>query len=666
MGQMQVAGSGPVPVPRARVNTGTDHHDSALAAIVRSSPDAVIAKTLDGVITDWNAGATAIYGYSAQEMIGRDIEVLIPAESLVEERERRARIAAGATESAIHCTRLRSDQSSIDVVMSISPVRAADGEVIGTASISRPVSEQERSDARFRALLEAAPDAIVGVDGVGRIAVVNAQASRIFGYSREELIGASVEVLLPEAARAAHVALREGFSENPVARAMGRNLALSARHRDGSIFPVEISLSGKIEGEESLIVAAVRDVSKQRATESALREAVAAARAANDAKNQFLSRMSHELRTPLNAVLGFGQLLSRQLDGTEYAEALSHIVKGGRHLLDLINDVLDIARIESGEMSISSEPVPLGSVVQETLQLIQPLADAAEVTLSLAAHPADDYVLADRQRLRQILLNLLSNAIKYNRRGGHVWLAWQAGNGQVALGVRDDGPGIDPSMRNRLFTPFDRLGAEASGVDGTGIGLALTRSLTEMMGGTIAVESALGEGTTFTVTFKSTPAHLVSRPALQGLAPNETDDPDIAPVTLLYIEDNAPNVRVVEHLLRLRPEWRLVHAALGSLGVELAEAHHPDLILLDLHLPDLSGHQVLHTLRARPATRHTPVVVLTADATTGLEHRLRDSGATGYLTKPLDIDRVLDYLDDVARGSGNRSDRGERSTESRR
>jgi protein-histidine pros-kinase len=512
----------------------------------------------------------------------------------------------------------------------------------------------ERGDAHFRALLDAAPDAIVGVDGTGSITVVNAETTRLFGYTREEMLGAPVEILLPEALRAAHTAHRRGFAANPHQRPMGAGLALSGRRKDGSVFPVEISLSGNVDGEDSLIVAAIRDVTAWREIESALRDAVAAAQAANEAKNHFLSRMSHELRTPLNAVLGFGQLLERQLKDTEYSEAVGHIVKGGRHLLDLINDVLDIARIESGEMSISSEPVPVRGVVEETVQLMQPLAETAGVTLRLMPGSCEDYVLADRQRLRQVLLNLLSNAIKYNRSGGQVWLGWHAAGGRVALGVRDDGPGIHPAVQNRLFTPFDRLGAEASGIDGTGIGLALTRSLTEMMGGSIAVESAPGAGSTFTVTLQCTEAHVPAPRRAEGIADVDAAAADLAPATLLYIEDNAPNVRVVEHLLKLRPQWRLVHAATGSLGIELAEAHQPDLVILDLHLPDLTGHQVLHAIRAREAIRHTPVVVLTADASAGLAHRLRDAGATGYLTKPLDIDVVLGFLDDVAQAKAER------------
>ncbi len=657
MEQTQVAGSGRAwTLLRNRPRTATDPQDSALAAIVRSSQDAVIAKTLTGIVTEWNEGAERIYGHPPQMMLGRNIEEMIPAEALAGERARHARVADGLSESAIHCTRMRVDGTPIDVVMSMSPVRDRRGQVVGMASISRPVSDDERSDARFRSLLEAAPDAIVCVDGSGRIAIVNVQASLIFGYAREEMVGFPVEMLLPEAARAGHVAHREKFTAAPRQRPMGAGLSLSARRKDGSVFPVEVSLSADQAGgtgEDALVVAAVRDVSSQRQIEQALRDAVAAAQAANDAKNQFLSRMSHELRTPLNAVLGFGQLLSRQLGDTEHAEAIGHIVKGGRHLLDLINDVLDIARIESGEMSISSEPVPVAGVVRETLELMRPLADAAEVSLSLSGDtsgdPDDCHVLADRQRLRQILLNLLSNAIKYNRPGGHVWLGWHADSGHVALGVRDDGPGIDPGMMWRLFTPFDRLGAEASAVDGTGIGLALTRSLTEMMGGTIAVDSRPGEGSTFSVTLESVQAHAPDRTHPVSADAAGLADPGLAPATLLYIEDNAPNVRVVEHLIKLRPEWKLVHAALGSLGVELAEAHQPDLILLDLHLPDLSGHQVLRAIRSLPSTARTPVVVLTADASAGLAHRLRDSGASGYLTKPFDIDQVLEYLDGVTR-----------------
>jgi CheY-like chemotaxis protein/two-component sensor histidine kinase len=365
--------------------------------------------------------------------------------------------------------------------------------------------------------------------------------------------------------------------------------------------------------------------------------------------------MSHELRTPLNAVLGFGQLLQRRLADTDNADAIRHILKGGRHLLDLINDVLDIARIEAGEMSLSTESVALQELVAETIDLLHPLAAETGVTLHADGGPAEDHVLADRQRLRQILLNLLSNAIKYNHIDGDVWVAWRATNGHVAVTVRDNGQGIPLEHQERLFTPFDRLGAEASGIEGTGIGLALTRALAEMMGGTIGVESAPGQGSTFTVNLVSAPAPGATAAGLSDVETADRDETSGGPrATLLYIEDNAPNVLVVEELLKLRPEWKLVHAATGSLGIELALAQRPDLVLLDLHLPDLAGREVLAELKRHPQMRTVKVVILTADAHAGLSRQLTMAGAGGYLTKPFDIDDVLAHLDEALESKGQR------------
>ncbi len=762
--------------------------DATLAAIVRSAPDAVISKTVDGIVTSWNPAAERLYGYPAEHMIGRRIEITFPADMLQVENDRHARVAAGVPESGFRCTRLHADGHLLDVVMSMTPVYDGSGELITIASISRPLTAAERAQDRFASLLEAAPDAIVCVGSDGCIVTVNAQTTRLFGYTRDELLGAEMEMLLPETLSEMHRVHRADFHRNPQLRAMGQGLSLSGRRRDGSLFPVEVSLAPDTSGADLTVIAAVRDVTVQRETEAravenesrlrqitesvevifvlldlstsrylylssgfkklfgseprdltgsqslmddlihpqdreiwlakraamsrgeavqgeyriqrrdgerrwlrvtstpvenplapvtrtvitiedvtshveaseALREAEAAARkaeaearSANEAKNRFLSRMSHELRTPLNAVLGFGQLLQRRLADTENADAIRHILKGGRHLLDLINDVLDIARIESGDMSLSTESVALEELVAETIDLLRPLATDAGVILHAEGGPAQDHVLADRQRLRQILLNLLSNAIKYNHTDGDVWVGWQASEGHVAVTVRDSGQGIAPEHQDRLFTPFDRLGAEASGVEGTGIGLALTLALAEMMGGSITVESALGQGSTFTVTLVAAPAADTQLAALGSLDIGISEDASGDPAaTLLYIEDNAPNVRVVEELLKLRPEWRLVHAATGSLGIELALSQHPDLILLDLHLPDLSGRDVLVELKRRPELRDVKVVILTADAHAGLSRQLILAGAAGYLTKPFDIDDVLAHLDEAVEAKG--------------
>jgi CheY-like chemotaxis protein len=386
------------------------------------------------------------------------------------------------------------------------------------------------------------------------------------------------------------------------------------------------------------------------AAAAALQEAEAAARTANQAKSHFLSRMSHELRTPLNAVLGFGQLLEMSLEDTDDAEdidAVAQILKGGRHLLHLIDDVLDISRIEAGEMSIAIEPVPIARLVEESMQLMAPLAERAGIRLVEAVEIADVQVLADGQRLRQILLNLLSNAVKYNRPGGKVWIEGHADDVQVAITVHDDGPGINADLLDRLFTPFDRLGAETRGIDGTGIGLALTRSLAELMGGSVTVDSTPGQGSAFTVDLPRTQDLSGPDRFSDGSTQNEAGTSAVAAGsrTLLYIEDNEPNVRVIEHLLKLRPEWHLIHAGLGRLGIEMAQANLPELVFLDLHLPDCSGTNVLAELKSNPQTSGLSVVVVTADATAGRSQHLLDAGADRYLTKPLDLKDVLAVLD---------------------
>jgi PAS domain S-box-containing protein len=761
--------------------------ESALAAIVRSSHDAVIAKTVEGVVTSWNEGAHLLYGYPAEAMVGRNIEVTVPSEAMEEERARHARVATGEPESGYRCVRVRANGQPVEVVMSMSPMCDARGRVVGVASISRPVSDKERADARFASLLEAAPDAIICIDHDGRIAMVNAQVSTLFGYGPEELIGSPLETLLPEEVRRRLLQHQADLRVFPTARSMGLGLELSARRCDGSMFPAEVSLapSNRDGGGDDMVIAAVRDVSKQRAIETsvresearfrqlaesvdlvfvllqldppaflyispgcrtilgidpdelianpalayelvhpddsdrvsgswfastrvgeaatsehrivrpdgshcwvrsscapvshpsgkaqravitvediservrsaeALREAELAARAANDAKSEFLSRMSHELRTPLNAVLGFGQLLDRRLPDSEYSEYIGHILSGGRHLLGLINDVLDIAGIESGEMSVSLERVPVAGLVDETVQLMQPLAAAAGITLIRTTVLAQLSARADRQRLRQILLNLLSNAVKYNRPNGNVWIEVLAtGTDNLTIVVRDDGPGIAAELLPRVFTPFDRLGAEAGTIEGTGIGLALTRSLAELMGGRVSLTSELGHGCAFAVTLPRAPRPgQVDQPALDAppAPPRARPSTEAKPfaATVLYIEDNEPNVRVVEHVVALRPGWVLMHAGLGTLGIELARAHQPDLVLLDLHLPDRSGYQVLSALKLNPATSSIPVAILTADANQSQAQRLLAAGAIRYLTKPLDIGEVLVLLDEVGAG----------------
>jgi signal transduction histidine kinase/ActR/RegA family two-component response regulator len=378
-----------------------------------------------------------------------------------------------------------------------------------------------------------------------------------------------------------------------------------------------------------------------------LSAATAEADRANRAKSEFLSRMSHELRTPLNAILGFAQLLEMDELSSRQNESVEQILRAGRHLLGLINEVLEISRIEAGRLQLSLEPVPVRETLRQALQLIGPAAAGLRVTVTVEALDERLHVLADRQRLQQVLLNLLSNAIKYNRPGGTVRAACTGpADGRVRIAITDTGPGMTADQLERLFTPFDRLGVEASGVEGTGLGLTLSKSLIEAMGGTMHVESQPDVGSTFAVDLMVTdgPVAAAGGPAVP-LAPATSELP-ARPRTVLYIEDNLSNLRLVESLLSRRPGITVLSAMQGRVGLELARAHRPDLILLDRHLPDLAGEEVFAHLREDPRTRDIPVVVLSADAIAGGTRRLLDAGVRAYLTKPLDVRRFLAVIDE--------------------
>ena len=340
----------------------------------------------------------------------------------------------------------------------------------------------------------------------------------------------------------------------------------------------------------------------------------------------------------------------------EQREGIEHILKGGRHLLDLINEVLDIARIETGRVTISPQPVLVRGVVEETLDMIRPFAAEMNVALNGGALGAySGHIWADGQRVKQILLNLLSNGIKYNRQGGTVTLSCEeTADARLRITVSDTGPGISPEKIERLFTPFDRLGAEKTEIEGTGLGLALSKRLVEVMGGRMGVESTSGQGSVFWVEFPLVVSPVEESPRDDPGAPSPAHaDASPRPATVLYVEDNLSNIELIQRLLTHRPGVNLLPAMQGRLGLDLARRHRPDLILLDLHLPDIPGDEVLRRLREVPETRHIPVIMISADANPGQIQRLVAAGAWRYLTKPLDVKQFLSLLDDALPGSGS-------------
>ncbi|HZM75692.1 MAG TPA: PAS domain S-box protein [Candidatus Limnocylindrales bacterium] len=478
------------------------HHQ--LAAIVRSSHDAIISKTLDGVIVTWNEAAQELYGYQADEIIGRNAEILYPETRRQEETAILQQISRGERLDQYTTDRIHANGSTVTVSLSTSPIVDASGRIVGAATISRDVGRLRRVEAKWRAMLEAAPDAIVAVDQSGRITLVNAQTERLFGYKREDLLGQLVEILVPESARDIHPRHRMRYLGDPKPRPMGAGIELSALRRDGTQFPAEISLSAIETDEGMLVAAAIRDVSERIRFERQLREKNIELEKANKAKDAFLASMSHELRTPLNAIIGFTGTLLMGLPGPlnpEQTHQLQLVENSGQHLLSLINDLLDLAKIESGKVEITPETIDYHSVVRDVVQSMRPLAEQRGIKLTADMPGGECYGVADRRALGQILINLVHNAIKFTGEG-EVRIALERGSvrDKWTLQVSDTGPGIAAEEQARIFGAFERSAATRKhGDEGTGLGLYISHKLAELMGYHIRVSSVPGEGSTFYV-----------------------------------------------------------------------------------------------------------------------------------------------------------------------
>ncbi len=365
--------------------------------------------------------------------------------------------------------------------------------------------------------------------------------------------------------------------------------------------------------------------------------------AASRAKSDFLARVSHELRTPLNAILGFGQLLEMDDLDEQSADSVRQILRAGHHLLDLIDEVLDISRIESDSLRISMEPVPVLGVFGDVQSMIAPLAMEREITLRVGEVDPGLHVLCDQQRLKQILLNLLSNAVKYNHRGGEIEVSAELKGDEVEILVADGGIGISPSDQERLFTPFERLDAEREGhAEGTGLGLALSERLARLMGGSLRLKESDESGSTFALSMRRADRMPQPEALPDGPRPRRRRDGELL---VVCIEDNNANFELVERILEDYGPTRIHAAIQGTIGLDLIRQHKPDLVLLDLHLPDISGEEVLSRLKSDPETRDVPVIIMSADATTGHRNRLIEAGAICYLTKPLDVREFLDQVE---------------------
>lgn len=502
-----------------------------LAAIVESSDDAIIGKTLDGIITTWNAGAERIFGYSAAEAVGKPIAILIPRELWHEETEILNRLRTGERVDHYETTRIRKDGSIISVALTISPIRDSAGVISGISKIARDVTEHKRLHAReelaraemlaeskFRELIENAPDAILQVDSGGKIVIANRTAELMFGYSRDEIMGMNVDNLVPHAARSRHAQHRRAFEAAGVSRPMGLGLDLRARRKDGTELPVEISLSPAPAGNRSSgVTAVIRDVTERKRAEQQIHSLERSylaelesrhkeAERLNRLKSEFIASVSHELRTPLHTIIGFAELLGEEGAGSlneKQKRFVHHIQTDSEHLLSLINDVLDLSRIEAGGLVVRIEVLPIETAISEAVHAIRPHASEKQVTVHEKRIPALG-VLADPLRVRQILYNLLSNGVKFTDPGGEINVS-AAGDGDfVRITVSDTGLGIPAEECARIFDKFYQVGYTAAGVrQGAGLGLTICKQLVELQGGRIWVDSEPGKGSHFHFTLPS-------------------------------------------------------------------------------------------------------------------------------------------------------------------
>ncbi|MDO8990421.1 MAG: PAS domain S-box protein [Sideroxyarcus sp.] len=653
--------------------------EERLAVTLNSIGDAVIATDAGARVTMLNPLAEKLTGWSAAQAIGHPVDEVF---HIINQETRapsvvpvKATLEHGTIQGlANHTIVIARDGSECAIADSCAPIRDRDGRVIGAVLVFRDVTDEYRAQQALRdnatliqTVLNTVADGIITFHAdSGIIETCNPAAEKMFGYPAIDLVGRDFNMLIPEQDRDTGNSFLEYYNTSAASRALGLGREVVGLRRDGSTFPMEVAVSEMWLRGKRYFTGILRDITERdhldrvmQGNNLELQIARSVADKANHAKSEFLSRMSHELRTPLNAILGFAQLLQAgtPLPTVGQSEKLHQITKAGWYLLELINEILDLAVIESGKLSLSRESVSLTDVMHECEAMVEAQAQKHDVRLSFVPFDKGLFTYADRTRVKQILINLLTNAIKYNCKHGTVTVDCSAASPErIRISIRDSGAGLSPKKLEQLFQPFNRLGQENGTEEGTGMGLVVAKQLVELMGGAIGVTSSVGTGSEFWIELMRdvTP----QRPAENrpGAESEPLAQPNAALRTLLYVEDNPANLMLVEHIIKGNTDVRMLSARDGYLGIALAREHLPDVILMDINLPGMSGIEALKILLVDPATKNIPVVALSANAMQCDIERGLEAGFFRYLTKPIRINEFMTALDDALKYSQSKSD----------
>jgi signal transduction histidine kinase/ActR/RegA family two-component response regulator len=669
-------------------------------AILTSANFSSIATDAEGVIQIFNVGAERMLGYTAAEVMNKitPADISDPQELIARAKALSVELATSITpgfealvfkasrgiEDIYELTYIRKDGSRFPAVVSVTALHDAQDAIIGylligTDNTARKQAEEAllKAGALQSAIFNSANFSSIATDAKGVIQIFNVGAERMLGYTAAEVMNkiTPADISDPQEliARAKALSVELATSITPgfealvfkASRGIEDIYELTYIRKDGSRFGAVVSVTALRDAQDAIIgylLIGTDNTARQRVEEerarldqalqdknAELESAKFVAEKANLAKSDFLSSMSHELRTPLSAILGFAQLMDSGSPPPTSSQkrSIEQILQAGWYLLALINEILDLALIESGKLSLSLEPISLTEVINECQAMIEPQAQKRDIRMVFPRFEIPYFVKAERTRVKQVLINLLSNAIKYNKVGGAVVVDCTIGTeGRIRISVKDTGDGLTPDKLLQLFQPFNRLGQETGIEEGTGIGLVVSKRLVELMKGVIGVESRVGEGSVFWIELNLTaelePAADAPEPTAIARAQVHTG---AQLCTVLYVEDNPANLMLVEDLMARRPDIRLLTARDGNRGIEIARASRPDVILMDINLPGISGIKAMRILADGTSTSHIPVVALSANAIprdieTGLE-----AGFFRYLTKPIKVNEFMDTLD---------------------